>query len=380
MIELTAEQSKLQDAAVQLARGKLGRDMIERDRHERFDREGWRALAEFGVLGMPVPEEYGGLDVGLTDLIAVMEGLGYGCRDAGLIFSANAHLWTAVIPILEYGTDAQKRAYLPKLINGDWIGGNAATEPDSGSDVFAMATRARKVDGGYVLSGSKMFITNAPVADVLVAYATIDPSLGATGVTAFIIDPKMKGVSIPRPLDKMGLRTSPMAEVVFDECFVSDDRRLGKEGRGGAVFDCSMEWERGCILAGQLGTMRRLLEESIRYARERKQFGHAIGKYQTVANRIVDMRIRLDVCRPLVYRIGQLKDAGKNARIEAAVAKLHVSECFVASCLDAMRTLGSYSYMTEQEVERDLRDGLGALFYSGTNDIQRNIIARGLGL
>jgi hypothetical protein len=380
MIELTTEQSKLQDAAVALARGKLGRDMIERDRRERFDRDGWRALAEFGVFGMPVPEEYGGLGVGLTDLIVVMEGLGYGCRDAGLIFSANAHLWTAVIPILEYGTDAQKRAYLPKLINGDWIGGNAATEPDSGSDVFAMATRARKVDGGHVLTGSKMFITNAPVADVLVAYATIDPALGATGVTAFIIDPKMKGVSIPRPLDKMGLRTSPMAEVVFDECFVSDDRRLGKEGRGAAVFDCSMEWERGCILAGQLGTMRRLLEESIRYARERKQFGHAIAKYQTVANRIVDMRIRLDVCRPLVYRIGQLKDAGRNARIEAAVAKLHVSECFVASCLDAMRTLGSYSYMTEQEVERDLRDGLGALFYSGTNDIQRNIIARGLGL
>jgi alkylation response protein AidB-like acyl-CoA dehydrogenase len=225
-----------------------------------------------------------------------------------------------------------------------------------------------------------MFITNAPVANVLVAYATIDPALGATGVTAFIIDPKMKGITVSRPIDKMGLRTSPMGEVVFDDCFVEDGRRLGKEGRGAAVFDCSMEWERGCILAGHLGGMRRLLEEAIRYARERTQFGQRIGKYQTVANRIVDMRIRLDTCRPLVYRIGRLKDAGKNARLEAAIAKLHVSECFVATSLDAMRTFGSYGYMTEQELERDLRDGIGALFYSGTNDIQRNIIAKGLGL
>jgi len=380
MIDLTDEQTKLQDAAVDFARAKLGRDLIERDRDERFDRDGWRACAEFGVLGMPVPAEYGGLGLGLTDLIAVMEGLGYGTKDSGLLFSLNAHLWTTTIPLLAYGTEEQKRHFLPRLCSGEWIGANAATEPDSGSDVFAMRTRAERDGDDYVLTGTKMFVTNAPVADLFSVYATVDPALGATGVTAFLVESGTAGLSIPRPLNKMGLRTSPMAEVVLDGCRVPASRRLGREGRGAAVFDCSMEWERGCILASFLGAMRRMLEECVRYARERKQFGQAIGKYQSVANRIVDMKVRLETCRPLVYRIGRLKDRGEDARLAASVAKLHVSECFVASSLDAMRTFGSYGYMTEQELEREMRDGLGGLFYSGTSDIQRNIIARGLGL
>ncbi|HMB70714.1 MAG TPA: acyl-CoA dehydrogenase family protein [bacterium] len=380
MRELTEEQKKLQEGAVALARGKLGKNMIERDREETFDREGWKACADFGVMAMPVPEEYGGLGLGLTELIAVMEGLGYGSKDAGLIFSINAHMWTVVIPLLIYGSEEQKKKYLPGLINGDLIGANAATEPDSGSDVFAMRSHAVKKGDGYVVSGTKMFCTNAPVADVFALYATVDPALGATGVTAFLVERSLKGVSVPRPMEKMGLRTSPMAEVVLDECELGPEQRLGKEGRGAAVFDCSMEWERGCILAGEVGVMRRQLEECIRYARERKQFGKAIGKYQSVANRIVDMKIRLETCLPLVYRIGELKDAGKDARLEASMAKLWISECFVQSSLDAMRTFGSYGYMTEQELERDLRDGLGGVFYSGTSDIQRNIIARGLGL
>jgi len=380
MIDLTDEQTKLQDAAVDFARAKLGRDLIERDRDERFDRDGWRACAEFGVLGMPVPAEYGGLGLGLTDLIAVMEGLGYGTKDSGLLFSLNAHLWTTTIPLLAYGTEEQKRHFLPRLCSGEWIGANAATEPDSGSDVFAMRTRAERDGDDYVLTGTKMFVTNAPVADLFSVYATVDPALGATGVTAFLVESGTAGLSIPRPLNKMGLRTSPMAEVVLDGWRVPASRRLGREGRGAAVFDCSMEWERGCILTSFLGAMRRMLEECVRYARERKQFGQAIGKYQSVANRIVDMKVRLETCRPLVYRIGRLKDRGEDARLAASVAKLHVSECFVASSLDAMRTFGSYGYMTEQELEREMRDGLGGLFYSGTSDIQRNIIARGLGL
>lgn len=380
MLELTEDQKQLQEAAIALARGKLGRDMIERDRNEVFDRDGWKACADFGVMGMPVPEEYGGLGLGLTDLIAVMEGLGYGSRDSGLLFSINAHMWTCIVPTLQYGTEGQKRKYIPKLVNGEMIGANAATEPDSGSDVFAMRTHAVKDGDDYVISGTKMFVSNAPVADVFALYATIDPALGATGVTGFLIDRDMKGVDVPRPLDKMGLRTSPMAEVVLDECRVGPEARLGKEGRGAAVFDCSMEWERGCILASFLGAMRRMLEESVQYAKEREQFGQRIGKFQSVANRIVDMKVRLEAARPLVYRIGQLKDAGKDARQEAAVAKLFLSEAFIESGLDAMRTFGSYGYMTEQELERDLRDGLGGIFYSGTSDIQRNIIARGLGL
>lgn len=378
--QLTEPQQALQEGAIQFAREALSDDMIARDREGRFDRELWRRCAAFGVLGMPVPADFGGMGLGLSELIAVMEGLGQGCRDQGLLFSLNAHLWTNSIPILMYGTPEQRRKYLPPLGDGTLIGANAASEPDAGSDIFGMRTRAVRDGDSYVLNGSKTFVTNAPVADLFVAYATLNPSLGPMGITAFIIERDTPGLSIGRHLDKMGLRTSPMAEVVFDDCRVPVTQRLGREGRGVSVFESSMEWERGCILASCLGVMRRQLQQCLDYARTRRQFGKPIGKFQSVANRLVDMRVRLDTCRPLVYRIGALKDAGADATTEAAIAKLHVSECFVRSCLDAVQTFGGYGYMTDFQLERDLRDSVGSTIYSGTSDIQRTIVAKGLGL
>jgi alkylation response protein AidB-like acyl-CoA dehydrogenase len=379
-LELTEEQLSLQRAAVAFGCDALSADMIARDRDGRFDRELWQRCADFGVLGMPVPAAYGGMDLKLTDLLAVMEGLGEGCRDQGLLFSLNAHLWTNSIPILVYGTEEQKQQFLPRLCDGTLIGANAASEPNAGSDIFGMRTRAVRDGDHYVLTGTKTFVTNAPVADVFVAYATVNPSLGPMGITGFIVDRGTPGLSISRHLDKMGLRTSPMAEVVFDNCRVPVSRRLGREGRGVGVFECSMEWERGCILASCLGVMRRQLRDCLDYARSRKQFGKAIGKYQSVANRLVDMKVRLDTSRPLVYRIGVLKDRGADASTEAAIAKLHVSESFVRSCTDAVQIFGGYGYMTEYQLERDLRDSVSSTIYSGTSEIQRNIIARGLGL
>ena len=379
-MELSDEHRRLQESAISFARQALGHDVITADTDGTFSREAWRHCADFGVLGMPIPEEHGGLGLGLTALLAVMEGLGYGTRDQGLLFSLNAHLWTNSIPILVYGTDAQRARFLPRLCDGSLIGANAASEPDAGSDIFSMRTRAVRDGDTYVLTGTKTFVTNAPVADLFVAYATIDPALGPMGITGFIVERDTPGLSIPRGLHKMGLRTSPMAEVVFDDCRVPVANRLGREGRGVEVFECSMEWERGCILASCLGVMRRQLEECIRHARTRKQFGRPIGKNQSVANRIVDMRVRLETCRPLVYRIGALKDAGRPAVMEAAIAKLHVSNCFVQSSLDGIQVFGGYGYMTEQQIERDLRDAVGSGLYSGTSEIQRNIIARALGL
>ena len=378
--ELSEEQQKLQDAAIAFARSSLVSDMVERDREAHFDREAWRRCAEFGVLGMPIPTEYGGLGLGLSELLAVMEGLGAGTRDQGLLFSLNAHLWTNSIPILLYGTDDQRRKYLPGLCDGSIVGANAASEPDAGSDIFSMRTRATRDGDHYVLNGTKTFVTNAPVADLFVAYATVNPALGATGITGFIVERGTPGLVVSRKLQKMGLRTSPMAEVIFEDCRVPVEQRLGREGRGVTVFECSMEWERGCILASCLGVMQRQLSECVAHARSRKQFGKPIGKFQSVANRLVDMKVRLDTCRPLVYRVGQLKDAKKDATLEAAVAKLHVSESFVKSCLDAVQVFGGYGYMAEQQIERDLRDSVGSTLYSGTSEIQRNIIARGLGL
>lgn len=378
--DLNEDQKRLQDEAIAFARAALGGDMIQRDREQQFNREGWKKCAEFGVLGMPVPPQYGGSGLGITEVIAVMEGLGYGTRDQGLLFSMNAHLWTNTLPILQYGTEEQKTKYLPGLCDGTLVGANGASEPDSGSDVFAMRTRAEKQGDCYVLNGAKMFVTNAQAADLIVAYATIDPKYGPMGITAFIIERNTPGVTVSRKIEKMGLRTSPMGEVVFENCRVPVANRLGREGRGVEVFECSMEWERGCILANCLGVMRRQLEECTGYARQRKQFGQPIGKFQSVANRIVDMKVRLDTCRPLVYRIAALKEAGRPAFVEAAVAKLYVGESFQKSCLNAVQIFGGYGFMTEQEIERDLRDSIGATLYSGTSEIQRNIIARGLGL
>lgn len=380
MLELTPEQIELQNAAIKFAQAELGDDLISRDHNSEFWREGWKRCAGFGVQGMPIPEQYGGGGSDLTTTIAVIEGLGYGCRDQGLLFSINAHLWTNSIPILLYGNEAQKQKYLPGLCDGSLIGANGASEPDSGSDVYAMRTRAEKQGDEYVLNGTKMFVTNAQVSDLIVSYATINPEWGPAGITAFIVERGFPGVSIGKPIHKMGLRTSPMAEVIFENARIPAANRLGREGRGVEIFNCSMEWERGCILAACLGLMRRQLEQCIAYARQRKQFGQSIGKFQSVANRIVDMKVRLETSRYLVYRIGHRKSRGENAELDAALAKLHTSENFVKNCLDAVQVHGGYGYMTEFEFERDLRDAVGSTLYSGTVEIQRNIIARKLGL
>jgi alkylation response protein AidB-like acyl-CoA dehydrogenase len=378
--ESGTEQIQLKGAALEFARGTLSQGVIERDREGGFDRQLWQQCADFGILAMPIPQLYGGMGLGLSAMIGVMEGLGIGSRDSGLLFSLNAHLWTNSIPILEYGTEEQKQKYLPGLCNGSIIGANCASEPDSGSDVFAMRTRAVKDGDHYVLNGTKCWVTNGPVADIYVAYATIDPALGPTGITAFIIERNTPGLTVGKHAEKMGLRTSPMSEVHFSDCRVPVSQRLGREGRGAPIFECSMEWERGCILASVLGVMQRQLDECIAYARNRKQFGKSIGKFQSVANKIVDMKLRIETCRPLIERIGKLKDAGKKANVESSMAKLWVSESFVQSSLDAIQVHGAFGYMQEAQIERDLRDAIATRIFSGTSEIQRNIIARGLGL
>lgn len=284
------------------------------------------------------------------------------------------------MPILSFGTEPQKQKYLPGLCSGDLIGAHGMTEPDTGSDAYNLRTRAVRTGDGYVLNGTKMFVSNAPVADMAVVFATIDPSKGMWGITGFLVDVGTPGFSISRSIEKMGLRTSPMGELILQDCFVPLESRLGPEGTGARIFNHSMEWERSCILAGHLGVMERQLERSIEYARERVQYHQPIGKFQSVANRIVDMKVRLETARLILYKVAWLKKMGKPTAMEAAMAKLYLSECFVQSGLDAIRTLGGYGYMTEFEVERDLRDAIGGTIYSGTSDIQRNIIARLLGL
>ncbi len=376
--DLTPEQLELQNAAIEFARDELNDHVIERDAEKQFSREGWKKCADFGVMRLPIPEEHGGTGADPVTTIAVMEGLGYGCRDQGLLFSINAHLWTNSIPILKYGTPEQIAKYLPGLCDGSLIGANGASEPGAGSDIFGMRTRVARDGDSYVLNGSKIWVTNAPIADLFVVYGTLDPERGVMGICGFIVEKDASGLSVGQKLDKMGLRTSPMSEIYFKDCRIPVTARLGREGFGAEVFNCSMAWERASILATCLGTMRRQLERCIEYARTRKQFGQSIGKFQSVANRIVDMKLRYETCRLLLYKVGWMMQAGKSTHLDAAMAKLYVSESFLASCLDAVQVHGTSGYMTELEFERELRDAVGSRLYSGTSEIQRNIIAKQL--
>lgn len=350
------------------------------DRHGDFDRHAWRRCADYGLLRMPLPAAGAPSGASLCEIFAVLEGLGYGGLDEGLLFALGAHLWTIILPLRDYGTDAQRHCYLTGLADGTLIGANASTEPEAGSDVFALGTQAIRDGRHYVLNGTKTLITNSPVADLFIVYATLDPGLGPMGVTAFLIDADTPGLKCGAPLDKMGLRTAPMGELTLEDCRVPAENVLGREERGVKVFTSAMEYERAGLLAPSLGIMRRHLEACITYARTRRQFGQRIGRHQAVAHRIVDMRVRLDAARALVYRVAYLKDQGMPVSQEAAAAKLYVSEAYVQSSLDTMRIHGGQGYLTANGIEADLRNAVGALFYSGTSDIQRNIIARALNL
>jgi alkylation response protein AidB-like acyl-CoA dehydrogenase len=378
--EPTDEQRRLREAIIEFARAELNGDLIGRDRNGSFSRDVWARCAEFGLQGLPVPAEYGGAGADALTIMLALEALGYACRDNGLIFSLNAQMWACETPLVKFGNDAQKRRYLPQLCNGSLIAGHAMTEPASGSDAFALTTTATRTNGGYVLSGSKTFVTNGPESDLFLVFATTDPKRGFAGICAFLVERTTPGLTVGGALSKMGLRTSPMSELFLDQCELSGDQLLGKPGAGMGMFTSSMLWERSCILASTVGTMEHQLERTIEYARERRQFGQAIGSFQAVSHRIVDMKLRLETARLLLYRLGWLLDHGRPASLDSALAKLYLSESFLQSSLDALQVHGGYGYMTEYEVERDVRDAVGARIYSGTSDIQRNLVAHHLGL
>jgi len=375
------EQLALREEVAQFAQAELNDSLLDRERAGVFSRPLWQACADFGILGYAVPEAYGGgpeRDL-LTSMLA-MEGFGYGCHDNGLAFGLNAQLWTIQLPILEFGTEEQKQKFLPGLCDGSRLGAHALTEPQSGSDAFSLQTHAQRCEGGYRLNGSKCLVTFAPIADLALVFATIDPALGRWGVTGFIVETDRPGVTASPVREKMGLRTVPIGELVFEDCFVPEANRLGPEGAGVSLSTHALEIERCCILASQLGAMERQLEQTVAYARERHQFGQSIGTFQSVSNRVADMKLRLETARLLLYKVAWLITQGKPAMMEAALLKLYLSEAFVASGLDAIRVHGGRGYLTETEVERDLRDAIGGTLYAGTSDIQRNLVARLLGL
>jgi alkylation response protein AidB-like acyl-CoA dehydrogenase len=347
---------------------------------EQFDRDSWRACGEFGIHGLCIDPRWGGLGADVQTTVAAFERLGYRCEDNGLLFSINAHIWTAAKPIEAFGSDEQKARYLPGLVDGTLIGGNAMTEPGSGSDALSLRTTARRVSGGYRLDGNKSYVTNAPIADLLVVFATVDRELGPKGITAFLVETNTPGLVVGPVVEKMGMRSSPLAEIFLDDCMVADSHRLGREGGGMAIFTHSMTWERGCILAPAVGSMARLLERCVAFAREREQFGQPIARFQLVADRLVDMKMRLTASRAFLYRFAQKQASGRQAVEEAAMAKLQISEDWIRCCEHAVRIFGGAGYMREVGIERQFRDAVGSCLYSGTNEVQRRIIASMMGL
>jgi len=377
----TDEQKLLREEIFHFAQNELNEDVAKRDREQIFPHELWLKCGEMKLPGLPVPEEYGGGGLDPLSTAIVLEAFGYGCHDGGLAFSICAHLLACVIPIWKFGSEEQKRKYLPGLCNGKIIAVNAMSEPDSGSDAFAMRTRAVPDGDGFRLNGTKTFSSNGPVADLAVTFAMTDPEKGYHGgVTTFLVEKGTPGFRSSKKWDKMGLRTSPIGELVYEDAYVPASAVLGKAGAGSTQFTHSMDWERACLVAIHVGAMERLLEKSVAHARTRKQFGQPIGKFQAISHRIADMKVKLEASRLLVYKAAWELERSKKVSLDAAVAKLFASEALLQTALDTVQIFGGYGFMTEYEVERALRDAVGSTIYSGTSEMQKNIIARWLGL
>jgi alkylation response protein AidB-like acyl-CoA dehydrogenase len=376
----TEEQLSFRDSVARFATEQLGQEMRRRDADHEFSRDEWQRCAEFGIQGLPVPVEMGGAGADPLTIALALETLGQHCTDNGLLFSMGAHMWSCEMPLVTFGSDEQRQRWLPGLCDGSLIGVQAMTEPESGSDAFALTTTATPKGDDYVLQGAKTFITNAPVADLFIIFATLGRDRGIGDLCAFVVERDAPGLSVGSPFRKMGLRTSPMSEVVLDGCRVPASHRLGSEGSGMAIFNHSMDWERTFILATAVGTMQRQLDRSVSYARERRQYGQPISSFQAVSHRLVDMRVRLDAARLLLYHLAWLRSKGRRTHLESAAAKLFLSESFLSSSLDAVQVHGALGFMEEAELERDVRDAVAGRIYSGTSDIQRNIIASRMGL
>ena len=376
----TDHQLKLKASIVEFARKELNNNLIERDDECILSRENWQKCADFGIQGLAVPKEFGGSGFDILTTILALEGLGYGCHDNGLNFAISAQMLAVQAPILRFGSAEQQARYLPALVTGRIIGANAMTEPGSGSDSFSLSTKAEKHGERYRLTGTKTFITNAPLADLFLVFATLNKTRGFMGITAFLIDKNMPGLSLGPPIEKLGLRTAQFGKVILDECDVGPEQRLGREGNGGVVFTHAMNWERVAILASHVGMLERQVERCVEYAKTREQFGKPIGSFQLVSSKIVNMKTRLETARLLLYKAGWLRAQGEEATQEVAMAKLYLSECSVQSSLDAIQVFGGYGFTKECKIERDLRNSIASKIYSGTSEIQMEIIARSLGL
>jgi isovaleryl-CoA dehydrogenase len=348
----------------------------EIDATNSFPRELWPEMGALGLHGITVDEADGGLGLGYLEHVVAMEEVSRASASIGLSYGAHSNL--CVNQIRRWGTPEQKARYLPKLISGEHVGSLAMSESGAGSDVIGMKLRADKRGDAYVLNGTKFWITNAPSADTLVVYAKTDPEGASRGVTAFLIEKGMKGFSVSKKLDKMGMRGSDTAELVFEDCEVPEENIMGPVGGGAGVLMSGLDYERAVLSAGPLGIMQACLDAVLPYVRERKQFGKPIGSFQLMQGKVADMYVALNSARAYVYAVARACDRGQTTRYDAAGAILLASENAVKTALEAIQALGGAGYTKEFPVERLMRDAKLYDIGAGTNEIRRFLIGREL--
>ena len=348
----------------------------EIDRTNQFPIDLWPRMGALGLHGITVEEDYGGSGLGYLEHVVAMEEVSRASASVGLSYGAHSNL--CVNQIRRNGTDAQKRRYLPQLISGEHVGALAMSEPGAGSDVVSMKTRAEKRGGRYVLNGSKMWITNGPVAQTLVVYAKTDPDAGPRGITAFLIEKGMKGFSTAQKLDKLGMRGSDTCELVFEDCEVPEENVLGEVGRGVKILMSGLDYERAVLAGGPLGIMQACMDVAMPYVHERKQFGEPIGRFQLVQGKIADMYVTMNASKAYVYAVAKACDRGETTREDAAGAILYAAEKATQVALDAIQLLGGNGYINDYPTGRLLRDAKLYEIGAGTSEIRRMLIGREL--
>ncbi len=374
--DLGESAEMIRESTREFAEAEIAPRAAEIDRDNQFPRDLWPKMGALGLHGITAPEEYGGLGLGYLEHCVAIEEVSRASASVGLSYGAHSNL--CINQLTRNGNEAQKSRYLPKLISGEHVGALAMSEPNAGSDVVSMTTRAERRGDRFVINGAKMWITNGPVADTLVVYAKTDPSAGPRGISAFIVERGMKGFSNGTKLDKVGMRGSDTSELIFQDCEVPEENLLGAVGRGVNVLMSGLDYERVVLAAGPLGIMQAAMDVVLPYVHERKQFGQAIGSFQLVQGKLADMYVTMNAARAYVYAVAKACDRGETTREDSAGAILYAAERATQVALDAMQLLGGNGYVNDYPTGRLLRDAKLYEIGAGTSEIRRMLIGREL--